>query len=195
MPIARKTDISTKGSWLGKKPQRRSRRRATQAFINLDSPIGSTTKQRQTSSKQVYAGKQQPSTTKGEIPLVPTSRDMPSWLIRLYTLQRYSSITTFLLVGITLLIYGWTVYSQQLWSQAYHQFQNLQRDERQLTATNEVLKNKMAQEGEQPSTGLVSPSPAGTIFLPTTSVPVKVQPTTTPNPQTEQQNINPVPGY
>jgi hypothetical protein len=34
-----------------------------------------------------------------------------------------------------------------------------------MTAANEVLKDKLAQEAERPGTGLVSPNPANTIFL------------------------------
>ena len=41
---------------------------------------------------------------------------MPVWLLRMYILNRYSSILVFLLVAATLIVYGWTVYSQELWS-------------------------------------------------------------------------------
>ena len=69
----------------------------------------------------------------------------------------------------TLIVYGWTVYSQELWSQSYRKLQNLQRHERQLNTTNATLTNKMAEEAEQPGTELVSPTSAGTIFLPPAS--------------------------
>jgi hypothetical protein len=91
---------------------------------------------------------------------------MPSWLLRLCSLQRYTSVLSFLLVVAALIAYGWTVYSQQLWSRSYRKLQELQRNERQLTITNNALKSKIAAEAENKSTGLVSPSPASQIFLP-----------------------------
>ncbi|MDB9378853.1 hypothetical protein, partial [Nodularia sphaerocarpa] len=98
-------------------------------------------------------------------PVMSTSGAAPFWLLRLYTSHRYSSVVTFLLVTATLFVYGWTVYSQELWSQGYNRLQNLQLHERQLTTTNATLKNKMAEEAEQEAAGLVSPTPARTIFL------------------------------
>ena len=94
---------------------------------------------------------------------------MPVWLLRMYILNRYSSILVFLLVAATLIVYGWTVYSQELWSDSYRKLQSLQRHERQLNTANATLTSKMAQEAEQPGTELVSPTSKGTIFLPPTS--------------------------
>jgi hypothetical protein len=94
---------------------------------------------------------------------------MPTWLLRMYTVNRYSSVFTFLLVVATLIVYGWTVYSQELWSDSYRRLQSLQRHERQLNTANATLTSKMAQEAEQPGTEMVSPTSEGTIFLPPTS--------------------------
>ncbi|MFB2817341.1 hypothetical protein [Umezakia ovalisporum] len=103
------------------------------------------------------------------LPVMPGSGAAPLWLLRLYTSHRYSSVVAFLLVTATLFVYGWTVYSQELWSQGYNRLQNLQLHERQLTTTNASLKNKMAEEAEKETLKLVSPTPARTIFLPTPS--------------------------
>lgn len=89
----------------------------------------------------------------------------PAWLSPLLFLQRSSDILTFVLVASTLTLYAWTVYTQQQWTQEYRKLENLQRDERYLTTTNEVIKNQLAQQAEKPSTGLVAPTPAKTIFL------------------------------
>jgi hypothetical protein len=79
--------------------------------------------------------------------------------------QRGSSAVTFLLIAVTLVIYGWTVYSQQLWGQTYRQLESLQRKERQTTAANEVLKDQMARQAESPKAGLVAPDASRSIFL------------------------------
>lgn len=89
----------------------------------------------------------------------------PIWLSSLLFLQRSSDIITFFLVAATLTIYSWTVYTQQQWSQEYGKLQKLQRDERQLTTANAVIKDQLAQQAEKPGTGLVPPTQANTIFL------------------------------
>ncbi|MBW4640222.1 MAG: hypothetical protein KME05_18740 [Gloeocapsa sp. UFS-A4-WI-NPMV-4B04] len=90
----------------------------------------------------------------------------PIWLLRLYTLQRPSSAVMFLLVTVMLTVYSWTVYSQKMWSQSYNKLESLQRHERQLTTTSEVLKNKLAVQAQQPGTNLVPQNPTKAIFLP-----------------------------
>ncbi|MEH2238689.1 hypothetical protein [Nostoc sp.] len=129
------------------------------------------------------------------LPIMPNSGVAPLWLLRLYTFHRYSTVLAFLLVASTLAVYGWTVYSQELWSQSYRRLQNLQRHERLLTTTNATLTNKMAEEAEQPTAGLVSPTPQGMIFLPPAShSPKPASSNTTPNSETQQQTISPL-GY
>jgi hypothetical protein len=98
-----------------------------------------------------------------------------------------------------LAVYGWTVYSQHMWNQAYQKLGVLQRHERQLTTTNEVLKNQMALQAEQPITGLVPPNPAAVIFLkpaPQRSdhAAAPVPPATKPAAQTEKPTPIPL-GY
>jgi hypothetical protein len=63
-------------------------------------------------------------------------------------------------------VYAWTVYIQQMWSKEYRQLENLQRQERQMTAANEALKSQLAKTAENPQSGLVTPSLANNIFVP-----------------------------
>jgi hypothetical protein len=95
-----------------------------------------------------------------------SQRPTPIWLSPLLFLQRGSDIVTFVLVAATLTLYAWTVYTQQQWTQEYRKLENLQRDERHLTTTNALIKDQLAQQAEKPATGLVTPTPANTIFLP-----------------------------
>lgn len=132
------------------------------------------------------------------VPILPRSRLAPFWLLRLYALQRRFSVVTFLLIAAMLMVYGWTVYSQQRWNQSYRKLVTLQRHERQLTATSEVLKNQMALQAEQPATGLVPHNPSKVIFLePAPQRPDRVDsglPATRKAAKTEQ--ITPLPlGY
>lgn len=96
---------------------------------------------------------------------LPNNRQLPLWLRSLIGVQRSLSILTGTLSIAVLSVYGQTVYSQQLWSQEYRKLENLQRNERQLTAASEVLKNQIAQQAETSRAGLVPSNPANTIFL------------------------------
>lgn len=129
------------------------------------------------------------------IPVVPDSESLPVWLLRWQRFQRYSSIAAFLLVATNLVVYGWTVYAQQLWGQNSKNLQELQRQERQITTANEVIKNNMAKEAEKPGAGLVAPTPSRTIFVrPTSDDRKQNSEEIVPNFQLPQQNHTPV-GY
>lgn len=99
------------------------------------------------------------------IKILPESQTLPTWLQIAIGFQRRFSIGTLLLVSAVLAVYSSTVYSQQLWSQKYRQLEALRRQERQVTAASEVLKNQLANQAEQPDNGLVSPNPENNLFL------------------------------
>jgi hypothetical protein len=116
-----------------------------------------------------------------QLPVQPAT---PLWLQALTFAQRTSTVVTFSLVASALAVYGWTVYSQQLWGKEYQRLEALQRQERQLTAATEVLKDQMAQEAEDPASGLSIPDPTNAIFLQPAplSQPAPVQPDPAPKP-------------
>lgn len=138
--------------------------------------------------------KQEQSTQKlANIPVMPSAEAAPLWLLRLYKIHRHSAIVTFLLVAITLVVYGWTVYSQELWSQSYRRLQNLQRHERQLMTNNGVIKNQLAKEAEKEPAKLVLPTPARMIIVNPAPVTTNTPPNTvSPTPEIQQQTINPL---
>jgi hypothetical protein len=219
MSVGRKSSVAAKGNWFGRitqpsgkspsarfesasrsgstpMPSRRQRRSNTNKTVTPTTPdqLGKQQSPKQNGSS---ATPKSPKRNQERVPVMPNSESPPLWLLRLHTIHRNSSIVAFLLVAATLVVYGWTVYSQELWSQAYHKLQNLQRQDRQLTTTNEVLQNKMAVEGEKPSTGLVAPTPARAIFINPASHNFNSMPsfgdagrspTTMPNSQTQQQS-------
>lgn len=194
MAVARKSDVSASG-WFGvtRRRNRRAKERkpTTEQRTLTRSPSRSASSSASTSVSSTDSVQSQRKRQQ-RVPIVPASDATPEWLLRLYVIHRYSSITVFLLVAATLVVYGWTVYSQQLWSQASRELQNLQRHERQLTTKNEVLKNQMAQEAEQPSTKLVLPSPSRMIFI--NPAPVNPNPiqSTEVSKQIPQPSVNPL---
>ncbi len=90
---------------------------------------------------------------------------LPLWFRCLVVMHRTSAIAAFVMVVAVLGAYGWTVYSQQLWGRTYDRLEHLRRNERQLTANNELLKNQLARQAERPDSGFVPQSPNNTIFL------------------------------
>ncbi|WP_375506811.1 hypothetical protein [uncultured Nostoc sp.] len=232
MVVARKSAVSTRGTWFGRDSilslGRRRSARIESAAQSASTPAAQeaalvSSQRRQRSLKNLAVsptngampksgkqlGRQQvlnlneqssanqkiPGVGFLRLPIIPNSGATPLWLLRLYTFHRYSTVLAFLLVASTLAVYGWTVYSQELWSKSYRRLQNLQRHERLLTTTNATLTNKIAQEAEQPTAGLVSPTPQGMIFLsPASRSPKSASSNTTPNPQTQQQTLSPL-GY
>jgi hypothetical protein len=107
-----------------------------------------------------------PSRTRSrQVERLPNYGQKPGWLRSLLAAQLGSKLATFVLIAATLAIYAGTVYTQQMWSRQYRKLENLQRQERQMTAANEVLKNQLAQQAENPDTGLVAPTPDNRIFL------------------------------
>jgi hypothetical protein len=121
-------------------------------------------------------------------PVVPAQRQSratrqaqePLLLRLILFLQHSSSAIAFALVGAVLLAYASTVYIQQQWSEEYRKLESLQREMRNLTAADAIFKENLAQQAEQPETGLVMPTPDNNIYL----APSQVQPTAKPAPKT-----------
>lgn len=80
-------------------------------------------------------------------------------------MQQASLIATFTLAGAVLLVYGWTVYAQQLWGKEYQKLEHLRRSERQMTTSGEILKNKIADQAGRAGTTLTPQKPDSLIFL------------------------------
>ncbi|PSB17930.1 hypothetical protein C7B65_17190 [Phormidesmis priestleyi ULC007] len=96
---------------------------------------------------------------------LPSPDAPPRWLRSLIRVQQASLIATFTLAGAVLLVYGWTVYAQQLWGKEYQKLEQLRRSERQMTTNGEILKNKIADQAGRPGTTLVPQTPDSLIFL------------------------------
>ena len=123
--------------------------------------------------------------TRGSIEKLPARKNFPLWLRSIFLLHNTVSLLTFTLIAASLGIYAITVHTPQTWSKEYKKLRTLQRDERQLTATNETLKNQLARQAEKPETGLVDPSSNNApLFLPAQPLP-QVKPEQTPVPSSE----------
>jgi len=99
------------------------------------------------------------------VKVLPNRQLKPLWLRSLLSIQRDSSVLTFLLLGCGLAIYGSTVYDQQRWSEQYQKLELLRRNEQQLNSASVVLKNQIANTANDPATGLMPQQSGDTIFL------------------------------
>ena len=117
--------------------------------------------------------------------MLGSSRSSPAWLTGLRHLQNRCAAVTVVLVAALLVAYGWSAYSQDSWLKARSKLETLKKQERQLMRTNEVLKNDLASQAQQPETGLVTPNPAEAIALePSSQIakpPKPLAPTTQPH--------------
>lgn len=124
---------------------------------------------------------------------LPVARPMPAGLRALIMAQQIATPLTFLIIAATAVIYGWTVYTQQLWSQQYQRLESLQRQERQLMAADEILKNDLAQQALSPNSGLVTSDLNSTVFLdaPPAVTSEAIAPTTPTAPPPEVEPARP----
>jgi hypothetical protein len=110
-------------------------------------------------------------------PIFPTSpadlakvKQLPVKIQILLFLQRGSFVLAFTLIASSIAIYISTVRIPQIWSKEYRNLETLQRQERQLTAINETLKQKIAQQAENAENNLVPLTSTNAIFLPPASI-------------------------
>ncbi len=96
---------------------------------------------------------------------LPKGQPQPLWLQSLSVVQRLSSIATTLLIGSTLAVYGLTVYGESNWTKEYPKLEQLRRQEHQLRAAQEALKNNIAIDANKTTTGLVVPQPGDMIYI------------------------------
>ncbi len=112
-------------------------------------------------------------------PLPPQWRNRPRRnqknfpiLIRVLLLFQYtSSVLTLGGIAITLVMYGLTVYTQQLWNRQYEKLQTLQRHERTVISINEALKDEIIESGNRTRQNLVPLTPDRMIYLQPAPIP------------------------
>ena len=118
----------------------------------------------------------------------PPVQPLPAKLKVLLLLQKSSLGLSFILIATSIAVYVSTVRIPELWSKKYQDLERLQRQERQLVATNESLKHKLAQQAQQEDSNLTLINSKNTLFIPPASLSQKqstnrTQKTTSVDPQ------------
>ena len=107
----------------------------------------------------------------------PQSQSAPIWLKSLLTVQQGAMVLFSSVLGLSAIVYGYTVYTQSLWRSQHGQLERLQLQESQQGTMNEHLKQDMAQAAERVESGLIAPSPDRLVFIPSAPQrPAKPQP-------------------
>ena len=126
-----------------------------------------------------------------QFPPVPP---LPAKLKALLLLQKSSLGLAFVLIASSIAVYISTVRIPELWSQKYQDLETLQRQERELVATNESLKHKLAQQAQQEDSNLVLIGAKNTLFIPPASL--SSSKSNHPQQKLKQINLNEIPmGY
>jgi hypothetical protein len=115
---------------------------------------------------------------KQQVKQLPRNNSIPAWLKSLLTIQKTAVVVASSVLGLSVILYAYTVYTQNSWQHQYGQLKRLQKQERQQGVMNENLKHKMAQWADIPGSGLVASSPERMVFIPSAAQrSTKAQPT------------------
>jgi hypothetical protein len=104
------------------------------------------------------------------------TQQIPANLQVLLLLQKTSFAIAILSTAASLGLYVVTVRVPQLWSQEYQKLENLQQQERQLTAINESLKYQLASEAGEKNNNLSLQESNDAVFIPPAEVKVEREP-------------------
>jgi hypothetical protein len=120
-------------------------------------------------------------------------KNRPLWLKSMIIFGHGSSLMCYVSVAITFVMYSMTVYAPKLWTQKYEELQNLQKQERQFSFTDEIIKNQLGESAKKSGSGLVNPDPTQPpIFLPDSNPkPIELEPSHSATPK-EIEKISPI---
>jgi hypothetical protein len=112
---------------------------------------------------------------------------VPAWLQSLLNLQKGAQVIFAVVLGTIPIVYGYTVYTQDLWKSQHGQLNRLKAREQQQIVVNENLKYQAAETAEHSKSGFVAPTPDRMVFVsPAPARPLKQRPQTpaaNPNPE------------
>jgi hypothetical protein len=120
---------------------------------------------------------------RGSLRPLPVVDNRPGWLRKLIGLQTAVAGTTLVLIASALGVYGWSVHSQQSWGDSYRRLEVLRRNERQLMAGTEMLKQNIAETANPKTLGLEVRKSENAVFI----QPAPARAAASPAPKTKLQ--------
>ena len=128
--------------------------------------------------------------TQPQVRHLPQPPSVPVWLRSLLTMQQGAMVLFGSMLGLSALVYGYTVYTQGLWRSQHGQLERLQLQESQQGVMNEHLKQQMAKDADGANSGLVAPNPDRLVFIPSAPQrPTKSLPTPHSTQPTRQSKL------
>jgi hypothetical protein len=94
------------------------------------------------------------------------SNAAPAWLKCLIAVQQGAAIVFCSVLGLSVVVYGYTARTQDTWKAQHKQLKRFQAQEHQQAAMSENLKQDLAKKAEEPNSGLVDPNPNRMVFIP-----------------------------
>ena len=99
----------------------------------------------------------------------------PAWLTSLLAVQKGAAIVFCSVLGLSIVVYGYTARTQDTWKAQHKQLKRFQTQEHQKAVMAENIKQNLAQQAQKPESGLVDPSPKRMVFIPSAPQrPIKV---------------------
>ncbi|WP_309739412.1 hypothetical protein [Chamaesiphon sp. OTE_20_metabat_361] len=89
----------------------------------------------------------------------------PAWLTSLLAVQKGAAIVFCSVLGLSVIVYGHTARTQDTWKAQHKQLKRFQTQEHQQAVIAENIKQDLAQQAQQPESGLVDPSPKQMVFI------------------------------
>jgi len=90
----------------------------------------------------------------------------PAWLKSLLAVQQGAAIAFCSVLGLSILVYGYTAQTQDTWKAQHKQLRRFQSQEQYQAVMSENLKQDLAKQAEDRSSGLVDPNPNRLVFIP-----------------------------
>jgi hypothetical protein len=136
--------------------------------LNLPRP-----RQRTTSAQTL------PVVNPSQVRQLPPPQPAPVWLKSLLTMQKGAMVLSGILLGLSSIVYGYTIQTQGTWRSQHRQWNRLESQGRQQSVIVENIKQKLAETAADEKSGLVAPTPEQMVFIPSAPQrPVKSVPLT-----------------
>lgn len=90
----------------------------------------------------------------------------PAWLKSLLAVQQGAAIAFCSVLGLSVVVYGYTARTQDTWKAQHKQLKRFQAQEQHQAVMAENLKQDLAKQAENQTSGLVDPNPNRLVFIP-----------------------------
>ncbi len=106
------------------------------------------------------------SQVRSKVSQLPPPHSAPVWLRSLLTIERGAAALFVSVFGLSIVVYGYTVHTQNSWKQQYGKLNRIDLQERQQVVMDANLKHQMAEAAELDPKNFEAPDPKKVAFIP-----------------------------